>query len=86
MARQHLSDGVFKDHMQVTSEQKFLQPADGVENLGAAQPTDDADIPKLLHGAPARLWIYGSGLWAKADSSGKPHACQKRFVRAPTAF
>ena len=57
MARQYFGDGVFEDHMQVAGEQKFLQPANGVENLGAAQSTDDADITKLLHGAPARLWI-----------------------------
>ena len=55
MTGQHFGNGVFENHMQVMSEQKLLQPANGVENLGTAQPTDDADITKLLHGAPARL-------------------------------
>ena len=53
MAWQHFSDAVFEDHVQVTIEQKPFQSADGIQHLGTAQATDDADIAKLLHGAPA---------------------------------
>ena len=51
MARQHFGDAVFEDHVQLPGEQKFLQPANGVEYLGAAQTANDADIAKLVHGA-----------------------------------
>lgn len=53
MAGQDFSDGVFEDHMQVTVEQKAFQSADGIQHLGTAQATDDADITKLLHGTSA---------------------------------
>ena len=37
MAWQHFSDAVFENHVQLPGEQKFLQPANSVEYLGAAQ-------------------------------------------------
>ncbi|MNM84978.1 hypothetical protein D3C81_970830 [compost metagenome] len=54
---QHFGDGVFEDHVQVTIEQKPFQSADGIQHLGTAQATDDADIAKLLHGAPAGICV-----------------------------
>jgi len=53
MTGQHLGDGVFKDHVHVPLKQEFFQSANRVEHLRAAQTTYDADIAKLLHGAPA---------------------------------
>ncbi|MNS23151.1 hypothetical protein D3C72_549580 [compost metagenome] len=53
VARQDFGDGVFEDHVQVTIEQKAFQSADGIEHLRTAEASDDADIAKLLHGAPA---------------------------------
>jgi hypothetical protein len=59
--------------MQVAFQQEFFQPADGVQHLGTAQATDNADIAKLLHGAPAGL---GCGkkerLWAKGRVRQNP--------------
>lgn len=52
MAGQDFGDGVFEDHVQVSIEQKAFQSADGIQHLRTAQATDDADITKLLHGAP----------------------------------
>ena len=52
MTGQHFGDGVFEYHVQVTIEQKAFQSADGIQHLRTAQATDDADITKLLHGAP----------------------------------
>jgi hypothetical protein len=54
MTGKDFGDGVFEDHVQVTIEQKPFQSADGIQHLGTAQATDDADITKLLHGVPAR--------------------------------
>ena len=72
MARQDFGDGVFEDHVQVTIEQKPFQSADGIQHLGTAQATDDADITKLLHGAPARLRRRKTRLWAKARDRQNP--------------
>ncbi len=55
MTGQHFGDGVLENHVQVALEQEFLQSANGVEHLRATEATDDTDIAKLLHGAPARL-------------------------------
>ena len=52
MARQHLGDGILENHMQLAIEKKLLQAANGIEHLGTAQTTDDADIAKLIHGTP----------------------------------
>jgi hypothetical protein len=40
--------------MQVPLQEEALETANGVQHLGTAQATDDADIAKLLHEAPAR--------------------------------
>jgi len=37
-------------------EQEFFQSANRIEHLRAAQTTYDADIAKLLHGAPAGFY------------------------------
>jgi hypothetical protein len=55
MAGQYFGNGVFENHMQVALEEEFFQSANGVEHLRAAKATDDTDIAKLLHGAPAGL-------------------------------
>ena len=55
MTGQHFGNGVLEDHVQVAIEEEFFQSANGVEHLRAAKATDDTDIAKLLHGAPARL-------------------------------
>jgi hypothetical protein len=52
VARQHVGDGVFENHVQVPFHQEFLQPANGIQHLGAAKAADDTNIAKLLHGAP----------------------------------
>ncbi|MNF44631.1 hypothetical protein D3C84_257460 [compost metagenome] len=71
MTREYFGDGVFENHMQVTVEQKPLQPADGIQHLGATQTADDADITKLVHGTPAGSGSREVRLWAKAAGSGK---------------
>ncbi|MNM96024.1 hypothetical protein D3C81_1084880 [compost metagenome] len=52
MAGQDFGDGVLEDDVQMPLQQEFFQSANGIEHLGAAQPSDDTDIAKLLHGAP----------------------------------
>jgi hypothetical protein len=61
--------------MQVAFQQEFFQPADGVQHLGTAQATDNADIAKLLHGAPA-----GCGVWQKRTIMGERPSQAKSFV------
>jgi hypothetical protein len=57
----------------VALEQKLFQPADGVQHLGTAQATDNADIAKLLHGAPAGFgFCKKERLWAKAGVTQNP--------------
>jgi len=46
---QHLGDVLFKNHMQMAFDEESLQPADGIQHLGATQAADDADIAELLH-------------------------------------
>ena len=56
---QDFGDGVLEDHMQVAIDQEFLQPADGIQHLGAAEAADDADIAKGFHAVPAKSWRAG---------------------------
>ncbi len=77
VARKNLGDGVFEDHVQVAIEQEFFQPADGVQHLGTAQATDNADIAKLLHGAPADM-----GCGKKETIMGERPPQTKSFVIA----
>ena len=46
---EHLGDVLLEDHMQMAFDEKSLQPADGIQHLGAAQAANDADIAELLH-------------------------------------
>ncbi|MNF36320.1 hypothetical protein D3C84_172080 [compost metagenome] len=57
VAGQHFGDGVLEDHVQVPLEQELFQSANSVQHLGAAETADDTDIAKLLHGAPAGVWV-----------------------------
>ena len=59
MAGQHFGNGVLEDHVQVAIDQEFLQPADGIQHLGAAEAADDADIAKGFHAVPAKSWRAG---------------------------
>jgi hypothetical protein len=77
MARQDFSDGVLEDHVQVAFQQELFQSADGVQHLGTAQATDNADIAKLLHGAPA-----GFGVRPKRTIMGERLRQAKPFVAA----
>src|SRR3546814_6068552 len=64
---QDFGDGIFEDHVQVPLQEETFEPANGVQHLRTAQATDDADIAKLLHGAPARVCVgRKTRLWAKA--------------------
>jgi hypothetical protein len=58
--------------VQVTIEQKAFQSADGIQHLGTAQATDDADIAKLLHGAPK-----GRAATAKSTIMGESRGIDK---------
>ena len=49
MARQHLSDVFFENHVQMALHEESLQPANGIQHLGTAQAADDADIAELIH-------------------------------------
>ena len=55
MTGQHLTDRVFKNHVHVPFKQEFFQSANRIEHLRTAQTTNDDDITKLLHEAPARF-------------------------------
>jgi len=77
VAGEDFGDGVFEDHMQVAFQQEFFQPADGVQHLGTAQATDNADIAKVLHGAPA-----GLGVWQRTTIMGERLRQAKSFVAA----
>src|SRR5450830_270811 len=73
MARQDLGDGVLEDDVQVPRQEEFLQPANGIQHLRTAQAANDADIAKLLHGAPA-----GSGT-GKGEIMGESRPETKPF-------
>ncbi|GBH08888.1 Myb superfamily proteins [Pseudomonas syringae pv. actinidiae] len=73
MTRQDFGNGLFEDDMQMPVQQESLESAYGIEHLNTAEATDDADISKLLHEAPAAVRDdLKQRLWAKRPCSGKP--------------
>ena len=71
MAGQHFGDGVFEDHVHVPLEQEFFQSANRVEHLRTAQTTNDADITKVLHEAPAGYVTSENSDYGRKDTIDK---------------
>jgi hypothetical protein len=57
--------------MQVPRDQKFLESANGLHHLSTAQATNDADVSKLLHGAPAGLMHVKNAIMGEGVGCGK---------------
>lgn len=72
---QDFGDGVLEDHMQVAIDQEFLQPANGVQHLGAAEAADDADIAKGFHAVPAKAGGRDRAIMGESRGQRQTRAC-----------